>query len=195
MRFLPTALPDVLLVEPQVFGDERGFFMETYRLERFAEAGIGIPFVQDNHSASSRGVLRGLHYQQPHPQGKLLRCISGAIFDVAVDIRRGSQTFGRWVGYDLTADNRRQLWIPPGFAHGFCVTSERAEVVYKCTEVWMQEFDRSIRWDDPAIGIEWPIPSPILSAKDAAAPTLAEASALPEFDRGARMLDTPSKRG
>lgn len=195
MRFLPTDLPGVLLVEPQVYGDERGFFMEIYRLERFAEAGIDLPFVQDNHSASSRGVLRGLHYQQPHPQGKLLRCIAGAIFDVAVDIRQGSPTFGRWVGYDLTADNRRQLWIPPGFAHGFCVTSERAEVVYKCTEVWRQKFDRSIRWDDPAIGIEWPISTPTLSAKDAAAPTLAEASELPEFEAAASMLDTPSNRG
>ncbi|MFN2238106.1 MAG: dTDP-4-dehydrorhamnose 3,5-epimerase [Thermoanaerobaculia bacterium] len=195
MRFLPTALPGVVLVEPQVYGDERGFFMEIYRLERFAEAGINLPFVQDNHSASSHGVLRGLHYQQPYPQGKLLRCIAGAIFDVAVDIRRGSPTFGRWVGYDLTAENRRQLWIPPGFAHGFCVTSERAEVVYKCTEVWRQEFDRSIRWDDPEIGIEWPDSGPILSAKDAAAPTLAEAAELPEFVGASTMLDTPSKRG
>jgi dTDP-4-dehydrorhamnose 3,5-epimerase len=195
MRFLPTALPGVVLVEPQVFGDERGFFMETYRLERFADAGIDLPFVQDNHSASSHGVLRGLHYQQPHPQGKLLRCIAGSIFDVAVDIRRGSPTFGRWVGYDLTAENRRQLWIPPGFAHGFCVTSERAEVVYKCTEVWRQEFDRSIRWDDPAIGIEWPVSSPILSAKDAAAPTLAAAAELPEFGEASAMLDMPSQRG
>jgi dTDP-4-dehydrorhamnose 3,5-epimerase len=195
MRFLPTDLPGVVLVEPQVYGDERGFFMEIYRLERFAEAGIDLPFVQDNHSASSRGVLRGLHYQQPHPQGKLLRCIAGSIFDVAVDIRRGSPTFGRWVGYDLTAENRRQLWIPPGFAHGFCVTSERAEVVYKCTEVWRQEFDRSIRWDDPEIGIEWPVSNPILSQKDAAAPMLAEASELPEFEEASAMLDTPSKRG
>lgn len=195
MRFLPTALSGVVLVEPQVFGDERGFFMETYRIEAFAAAGIDLPFVQDNHSASSHGVLRGLHYQHPHPQGKLLRCIAGAIFDVAVDIRRGSPSFGRWVGYELTADNKRQLWVPPGFAHGFCVTSERAEVVYKCTEPWRKEFDRSIRWDDPSIGIAWPLANPTLSSKDAAAPTLDQASELPEFDPAPTVLDMEPERG
>jgi dTDP-4-dehydrorhamnose 3,5-epimerase len=179
MRFLPSSLPGVVVVEPDVFGDARGFFLETYRREAFVAAGIDAHFVQDNHSGSARGVLRGLHYQEPFPQGKLVRCVSGSVFDVAVDIRRGSPTFGRWFGTELSAENKLQMWIPAGFAHGFCVTSEWGEVVYKCTEVWRKEFDRSIAWNDPEIGIEWPLAEPVLSTKDAAAPRLAEADVLP----------------
>ncbi|HVR43619.1 MAG TPA: dTDP-4-dehydrorhamnose 3,5-epimerase [Thermoanaerobaculia bacterium] len=181
MRFIETPLPEVLILEPRLHGDERGFFMETYRKDELARAGISAEFVQDNHSSSSRGVLRGLHYQEPFPQGKLVRCIAGTIFDVAVDIRRSSPAFGRWFGAELSAENKLQMWIPPGFAHGFCVTSERAEVLYKCTEVWRKELDRSILWNDAAIGIEWPLADPILSEKDAGAPTLAAALVLPAF--------------
>lgn len=179
MRFHPTPLPEVLLLEPAVFADDRGFFLETYRIDLFAANGIDLPFVQDNHSSSKRGVLRGLHYQEPQPQGKLVRCVAGSIFDVAVDIRRASPRFGRWFGTELSAENGRQLWIPPGFAHGFCATSERAEVVYKCTALWKKEYDRSIAWNDPQIGIEWPLADPILSPKDAGAPRLADAEILP----------------
>lgn len=182
MKFVETSLPGVLVVEPKVFGDDRGFFMEIYHAAKFAEAGIADPFVQDNHSRSSRGVLRGLHFQEPNPQGKLVRAIGGVIFDVAVDIRRGSPTFGKWVGVELSAENKRQLWVPPGFAHGFCVTSETADVVYKCTSLYAPESDRGIRWNDPAIGIEWPPITPLLSPKDEAAPLLAEAPILPVFD-------------
>lgn len=181
MRFRETSLPGVFLVDVDVFGDDRGFFMETYRRERFAAAGIDAVFVQDNHSGSTHGVLRGLHYQEPHPQGKLVRCTAGSIFDVAVDIRRGSPHFGKWFGAELSAENRLQMWVPEGFAHGFCVTSDRAEVVYKCTEVWRKESDRSILWNDPAIGIEWPVEEPVLSEKDAAAPPLDAADPLPKF--------------
>ena len=179
MRFLATSLPGVILIEADVFGDERGFFLETYRQEEFAAAGIDLPFVQDNHSGSVRGVLRGLHYQEPFAQGKLIRCAAGAVFDVAVDIRKGSPSFGRWFGTELSADNKVQMWVPPGFAHGFCVTSAWGEIVYKCTDVWRKEHDRAIAWNDPAIGIEWPIAEPLLSAKDAAAPRLREAAVLP----------------
>ena len=181
MNFVKTSLPGVLIVEPKVFGDDRGFFMETYHAARFAEAGVGDQFVQDNHSRSTRGVLRGLHFQDPNPQGKLVRAVSGTIFDVAVDIRRGSPTFGRWVGVELSAENKRQLWVPAGFAHGFCVTSETADVVYKCTALYDPVSDRGIRWNDPAIGIEWPGVEPVLSPKDAAAPLLADAPLLPVF--------------
>ncbi|MGH9456144.1 MAG: dTDP-4-dehydrorhamnose 3,5-epimerase [Thermoanaerobaculia bacterium] len=181
MKFLETTLPGVLLVQPDVFGDDRGFFMETYREEAFRAAGIDARFVQDNHSASLRGVLRGLHYQEPFPQGKLIRCVAGSIFDVAVDIRTGSPHFGKWFGAELSATNRLQMWVPPGFAHGFCVTSDRAEVVYKCTEIWRKEVDRSILWNDPAIGIEWPVSEPVLSEKDAKAPRLSHAGVLPQF--------------
>ncbi len=181
MRFLPTSLPGVLLIEADVFGDERGFFLETYRQEEFSAAGIDSTFVQDNHSGSVRGVLRGLHYQEPCAQGKLIRCVAGSVFDVAVDIRKGSPSFGRWFGTELSADSKLQMWVPPGFAHGFCVTSAWGEIVYKCTDVWRKENDRAIAWNDPAIGIEWPIAEPLLSAKDAAAPRLADAAVLPRL--------------
>lgn len=170
MRFTPTAIPDVVLIEPQVFGDERGFFMETYQQERFAAAGITAPFVQDNHSGSRQGILRGLHYQVRRPQGKLVRVIAGEIWDVAVDLRRTSPTFGRWAAERLSAENRRQLWIPPGFAHGFYVLSAWAEVIYKVTDLYAPEWDRTLRWDDPTVGIPWPLidgQPPVLSTKDA----------------------------
>lgn len=182
MQFVPTSLPGVFLIEPVVFEDDRGFFLETYRRATFAAAGITAEFVQDNHSGSARGVLRGLHYQEPHAQGKLVRCVFGEIFDVAVDIRKGSPHFGKWFGTTLSVENRIQMWIPEGFAHGFCATSDRAEVVYKCTEVWKGEFDWSLLWNDPDLGIEWPIREPVLSPKDASAPRLREASVLPLYE-------------
>lgn len=172
MQVTPTSLPDVLLVQPVAHHDERGHFLETFHAERYAQAGIPGPFVQDNLSFSKRGVLRGLHYQWPNPQGKLVYVLHGEVFDVAVDIRRDSPTFGRWVGVTLSADNHHQLWIPPGFAHGFCVTSETALVAYKCTALYAPKCDRAIRWDDPDIGIQWPMANPELSAKDAAAGSL-----------------------
>jgi dTDP-4-dehydrorhamnose 3,5-epimerase len=174
VKVLETAIPGVLLVEPRVFGDARGFFLETYHADRYAAAGVPGPFVQDNVSRSRRGVLRGLHFQHPHGQGKLVQVLEGEVFDVAVDVRVGSPTFGEWVGERLSADTRRQLYIPPGFAHGFLVTSEDALFVYKCTDVYHPESERSLRWDDPALGIEWPLGDVELSAKDRAAPTLAE---------------------
>jgi len=179
LKVIETSLPGVLLLEPKVFGDERGFFMETYHVERFREIGIGAPFVQDNHSRSARGVLRGLHFQEPKAQGKLVRCPRGALFDVAVDIRRSSPHFGKWYCTELSEENKRMLWVPPGFAHGFCALTDIAELVYKCTELFDASADRAIAWNDPAIGIEWPISDPVLSAKDAAAPTLANAPILP----------------
>lgn len=172
------ALPEVVLVRPQVFGDDRGFFMETWNERVFNEAvGYGVDFVQDNHSRSVRGVLRGLHYQLDEPQGKLVRVTSGEIFDIAVDLRRQSPNFGQWIARELTADNKHQLWIPPGFGHGFLVLSTSADVLYKTTTYYHQPSDRSIRWDDPDIGIAWPLggADPIVSQKDAAAPTLAAA--------------------
>jgi dTDP-4-dehydrorhamnose 3,5-epimerase len=182
MRFLPTRLPGVTLIEPDVHQDARGFFLETWHQRKYAEAGICGPFVQDNHSHSARGTLRGLHAQLLQPQGKLVRAVEGEMFDVAVDIRRGSPSFGRWVGFVLSGSNFRQLWIPPGFAHGFCVLSERVHVEYKCTEFYDRQDELAIAWNDPAIGIEWPIASPVLSAKDAAAPRLeAVAGSLPAF--------------
>ena len=175
-----TTLPGVKLIEPRVFGDDRGFFLESWNARAFAAAGIDTPFVQDNHSRSARGVLRGLHYQIVEPQGKLVRVVSGAVFDVAVDIRRSSPHFGRWVGYELSADNKHMLWVPPGFAHGFIVLSEAADFMYKCTTFYAPAHDRAIVWDDPAIGIDWPIEgSPQLSVKDAAAPCLADAEVFP----------------
>ncbi|MBF0138238.1 MAG: dTDP-4-dehydrorhamnose 3,5-epimerase [Magnetococcus sp. DMHC-1] len=180
MKFIPTSLPGVLLVEPPVFADARGFFMETYHRDKFLAAGIVDPFVQDNHSRSAANVLRGLHFQEPYPQGKLVRVLFGRIYDVAVDIRRESAHFGRWVGVELSAENRRQLWIPPGFAHGFCVLSpEGAEIAYKCTDIYRPEADRGILWNDPALGIAWPVTDPLLSPKDVAWPTLAHAPCLP----------------
>ncbi len=182
MNFLPTALPEVIIVEPRLFGDDRGFFMETYHRAKFHAGGITADFVQDNHSGSRGGILRGLHYQIRQAQGKLVRVVVGKVFDVAVDIRRSSPTFGRWVGAELSADNKRQLWIPEGFAHGFYVLSEWAEVVYKATNLYAPEWDRSIRWDDPDIGINWPLVDgqpPLLSQKDAAAPFLRQAEVFP----------------
>ncbi len=182
MRFAPTAIPDVMLIEPTVHGDARGFFMETWHAARFQAAGIDASFVQDNHSLSVRGTLRGLHYQLCHPQGKLVRVVRGAVYDVAVDLRRSSPHFGRWVGMELSARNRRQLWIPPGFAHGFYVLSEEAEFVYKCTDYYAPECEHTLRWNDTALGIAWPLhpgQAPIVSAKDAAGLTLAEAEVFP----------------
>lgn len=177
----PTAMPDVLVLEPKVFGDARGFFFESFNARDFAQVtGLNVEFVQDNHSKSARGVLRGLHYQIQHPQGKLVRVIKGEVFDVAVDLRRSSPTFGRWVGERLSADNHRQLWVPPGFAHGFVVTSESAEFLYKTTDYWYPEHERSLLWSDPAIGIHWPIEGqPLLAAKDAAAALLRAAELFP----------------
>jgi len=172
------AIPEVLLLTPRVFGDARGFFFESFNATRFAEAtGVALPFVQDNHSRSTRGVLRGLHYQlPPHAQGKLVRVTQGEVFDVAVDIRRSSPSFGRWVGALLSAENPRQLWVPPGFAHGFLTLSETAEFLYKTTDYYAPQCERVIRWDDPALAIEWPSGlTPSLAARDAAAPALAQA--------------------
>ena len=177
MKMIETALPGVMLIEPKVFGDDRGFFLESWNAAAFAAAGLDIAFVQDNHSRSARGVLRGLHYQLGTPQGKLVRVTSGAVFDVAVDIRRSSPHFGRWVGYELSDANKRMLYVPPGFAHGFLVLSETADFLYKCTTLYNPPTDRGIRFDDPAIGIAWPDVgiAPMLSGKDAAAPMLADA--------------------
>jgi dTDP-4-dehydrorhamnose 3,5-epimerase len=174
MKFLPTGLPGVLLIEPDVFKDPRGFFLETYHERKYAEGGIAGPFVQDNHSYSSRGTLRGLHAQRTKPQGKLVRAVEGEMFDVAVDIRQDSPTFGKWVGFALSGENFRQLWIPPGFAHGFCVLSERVHVEYKCTDFYDKADEITVAWNDAAIGIAWPVEAPTLSARDAAAPRLAE---------------------
>jgi dTDP-4-dehydrorhamnose 3,5-epimerase len=175
VKVLATELPGVVVVEPVVHRDARGFFLETWRESRYHEHGIDVRWVQDNHSRSMRGALRGLHAQlPPRAQDKLLRCIAGEIFDVAVDVRRGSPTFGLWAGVVLSAENFRQLFVPAGFAHGFCVTSESAEVEYKCSEPYSPEDEIAIAWNDPAIGIRWPIDEPTLSSRDAAAPTLAE---------------------
>jgi dTDP-4-dehydrorhamnose 3,5-epimerase len=169
-------ISDVILVVPKVFGDDRGFFLESYKHSDFAAAGIPEHFVQDNHSRSVKGVLRGLHYQKnPAAQGKLVRCLNGSIFDVAVDIRKGSPTFGMWVSSELTGGNHHMLYVPPGFAHGFLVLTETAEVLYKCTTEYMPSEDRGIIWNDPSIGITWPIPGPILSAKDRVLPLLKDA--------------------
>jgi len=166
LKLLPTPLPGVLLVEPRVFRDERGFFLEVWNASRFASQGLDVAFVQDNHSLSHQGTLRGLHVQLPNSQGKLIRCTEGAIFDVAVDIRRDSPTFARWFGLELSAENFRQLWVPPDFAHGFCVLSGRAQVEYKCTTFYDPAAEIAIAWDDPAIGVSWPIASPFLSPRD-----------------------------
>lgn len=179
MKITPTALPEVLIVEPRVFGDARGFFTESWNEQTFNQAvGSVVRFVQDNHSRSARGVLRGLHFQlPPHTQGKLVRVVSGAVFDVAVDLRRSSLNFGRWAGVELTADNQRQLWIPPGFAHGFMVLSETADFLYKTTDYYAPDCEGALRWDDPAIDIQWPDLGmvPLLAEKDAKAPLLADA--------------------
>ncbi len=182
MRIEPTELPGVLLIEPRVLRDERGFFLEVFHAAKFKAFGLDLTFVQDNHSASKQGTVRGLHIQTGDPQGKLVRCVAGAVFDVAVDVRRGSPTFARWFGVTLSADNFRQIWIPPGFAHGFAVLSERAEVEYKCTTFYRPEADLAILWNDPEIGIAWPFSTPTLSPRDSVAAPLAElADRLPEF--------------
>ena len=178
MKFIPLAIPDVVRIEPAVFSDPRGFFLESFHRRLFEQAGLPGEFVQDNHSGSSRGVLRGLHYQIRQPQGKLVRMVAGEVFDVAVDLRRGSQTFGRWVGVVLSASSRHQLWIPPGFAHGFYVLSEWAEVLYKATDYYAPEWERSLLWNDPALGVGWPLDKdspPIISEKDAGGALLAKA--------------------
>jgi dTDP-4-dehydrorhamnose 3,5-epimerase len=170
VKFTASAIPDVVLIEPVVHRDHRGFLLETWHAEKFRRGGLDITFVQDNHSGSVRHAVRGLHYQVERPQGKLVRVVAGEIFDVAVDLRRSSATFGRWVSATLSAANRMQLWVPPGFAHGFCVTSADAEVVYKCTDLYFAEHERTIRWDDPTLGIAWPLAGqqPLISPKDAA---------------------------
>jgi dTDP-4-dehydrorhamnose 3,5-epimerase len=177
MKFIPTELPGVMLVEPQVFGDHRGFFMESWHKTKFADGGIDVRFVQDNHSRSARGILRGLHIQLKHTQGKLVRVTAGEIFDVAVDLRKDSPQFGQWVGRVLSDSNRHQLWVPPGFGHGFCVLSESADVIYKCTDFYAPEHELTLAWDDPTVGIRWPLvagAAPVLSGKDAAGLSLAE---------------------
>jgi dTDP-4-dehydrorhamnose 3,5-epimerase len=179
LNVIPTPLPEVLILEPRVHGDDRGWFMETFNASVFREHGLPAGFAQDNQSHSVRGVLRGLHYQLEQPQGKLVRCISGSIFDVAVDIRRSSPNFGKWTGVELTAENRRMLWIPPMFAHGFEVLSDEADVIYKCTTPWHRESDRSILWNDPAIGITWHTKNPSVSAKDAQGSLLRDADVFP----------------
>jgi len=180
MNIVQTSLPGVIVLEPKQFRDDRGFFLETFHASRYAEAGIKLPFVQDNWSHSIKGTLRGLHFQQPKGQGKLVHVVAGKVFDVAVDIRKGSPTFGKWAGVELSAENKRQLWLPPGFAHGFYVMSEYADFLYKCTEVYAPECDRGIAWNDPAIGIQWPLQGePLLSPKDAKAPLLKDAAVLP----------------
>jgi len=173
----PTDIPEVLILEPKVFGDARGFFYESFNARDFAQAtGLDVNFVQDNHSKSAQGVLRGLHYQIQHAQGKLVRVVQGEVFDVAVDLRKSSATLGQWVGVHLSADNHRQLWVPPGFAHGFVVLSESAEFLYKTTDYWYPEHERSLLWNDPAVGIDWPLDGqPLLAAKDAAGKLLAQA--------------------
>jgi dTDP-4-dehydrorhamnose 3,5-epimerase len=185
MKFTETRLPGVILVEPTVHRDARGFFLETYHAERYAAAGLDEVFVQDNHSRSVKGTLRGLHAQWRRPQGKLVRAVRGEIFDVAVDARRGSPTYGQWVASRLSADNFRQLYVPPGFLHGFCVLSDVAEVEYKCTAVYDPGGELTVIWDDPEIGIRWPVADPVLSAKDGSAPRLAGVQdLLPGYDGG-----------
>jgi dTDP-4-dehydrorhamnose 3,5-epimerase len=182
MKFIETPLRDVYLLEPKVFGDQRGFFMETWNHDTFRAAGFDLTFVQDNHSRSARGILRGLHFQTEHTQGKLVRVTAGEVFDVAVDLRRGSPTLGKWYGVHLNAENQRMLWVPPGFAHGFYVTSDYADFLYKCTDIYHPASEKTLAWNDATVGIEWPVPAgetPLLSAKDANGLSWAEA---PRFD-------------
>jgi dTDP-4-dehydrorhamnose 3,5-epimerase len=175
MKKIETAIPDVFLIEPRVFGDDRGFFFESWNKKSLHDLGLDVDFVQDNHSRSQRGVLRGLHYQIQHAQGKLVRVTVGEVFDVAVDLRKSSPTFGQWVSFVLSAENRHMAWIPPGFAHGFCVTSDVAEFLYKTTDYWHPEFERSLLWNDPALAIPWPLADfPQLAAKDEAGIPMAE---------------------
>ncbi len=184
MEIIETQLPDVLLIRPRVFRDTRGFFCETFSEARYREAGVGLSFVQDNLSYSGRGTLRGLHLQHPHEQGKLVMAANGEVFDVAVDVRVGSPTFGKWAGARLSSDTLEQLWVPPGFAHGFCVLSDEALFSYKCTDFYSKADELSVRWDDPDIGIDWPIDAPLLSVKDAGAPRLRDIdpARLPRFE-------------
>jgi dTDP-4-dehydrorhamnose 3,5-epimerase len=177
MKAIPTNLPEVMIIEPKVFGDERGFFFESFNAKKFAElTDVDVEFVQDNHSLSAKNILRGLHYQIKQAQGKLVRVVTGEVFDVAVDIRKSSPRFGQWTGVVLSAENQRQLWIPPGFAHGFVVLSDKAEFLYKTTDYWAPEYERSLQWNDPAIGIEWPLQGePVMSAKDQQGKLLADA--------------------
>ncbi len=184
MNVEPQEIPDVLLITPKVFGDARGFFLESFSAQLYAEAGMTLPFVQDNCSRSKKGTLRGLHFQEPQPQGKLVWVPRGAVYDVAVDIRVGSPTFGKWVGAELSEENKRQLWVPPGFAHGFLVLSDEADFFYKCTDYYQPKHDRGILWNDPAINIEWPTldgAELLLSDKDRKQPLLADAPALPRY--------------
>lgn len=174
MKIIETELPGVLIIEPQVFRDERGFFLESFHAERYREAGIDMAFVQDNHSRSRKGVLRGLHFQRRHPQGKLVRASRGSIFDVAADIDPASPTFGQYVGVTLSDENHRQMWIPPGFAHGFCVLSDEADFEYKCTDLYYPNDEGGVLWSDPDLNIQWPLSDPLLSAKDLALPSLAD---------------------
>jgi dTDP-4-dehydrorhamnose 3,5-epimerase len=173
VKITPLDIPGALLIEPSLFRDRRGLFCETFHAQRYVEAGLTDQFVQDNFSRSVRGTLRGLHYQQPHPQGKLVMAVEGTIYDVVVDIRKGSPTYGTWQGFDLSSDNYRQLYIPPGCAHGFCVTSEEAAVLYKCTDFYSPNDERGLIWNDPALRISWPVSSPLLSPKDQGYPSLA----------------------
>lgn len=186
MNIIETSLPGVLVIEPKVFGDKRGFFLETYREDQLIEAGISEKFVQDNHSRSSRGVLRGLHYQLIQPQGKLVRVARGEVFDVAVDVRQGSPTFGQWCGDILNEENMRMMYVPPGFAHGFIVLSDVADLIYKCTDYYHPQSEQGIRWNDPDIGIEWPLSDVNLSEKDASNPLLKNqpAELLPDYTGG-----------
>ena len=182
MEFIPTRLPEVVLIKPKVFGDERGFFLESWQQKKFADAGIHADFVQDNHSHSSQWILRGMHYQIQNTQGKLVRVSRGAVYDVAIDVRRSSPRFGEWVGVELSDVNHQMMWIPPGFAHGFLTLTEKVDFMYKCTELYSPQYERCIRWDDPDVGIQWPLPvgvSPQLAARDAQAPGIRNAEVFP----------------
>lgn len=181
MKVEPTSIPDVLIIEPQVFGDERGFFMETWNAESFRGLGLDVEFVQDNHSRSNRGTLRGIHYQLPRPQGKLVRVTAGSVFDVALDMRRSSATFGQWAGVELSAENKRMLWIPAGFGHGFLALEDGTDFVYKCTDYYSPQDECCLRWNDPEIGIDWPLNgiTPVLSAKDSAGVCFTSADTYP----------------
>jgi dTDP-4-dehydrorhamnose 3,5-epimerase len=182
MKRAETSLPDVVVLEPRVFRDDRGFFLETHSVRAHSAAGINAPFVQDNFSRSARGTLRGLHFQEPNAQGKLCTVLRGTVYDVAVDVRRGSPTFGKWIAVELSDRTMNQIWIPPGFAHGFCVTSDEADFHYKCTAPYDPASERAVRWDDPALGITWPeVGERVLSARDRAAPLLADAPVLPTY--------------
>ena len=181
MNIKETALPGVLVIEPRVFRDDRGLFVEVFSAQRYGALGLPDIFAQDNMSRSACGTVRGLHFQEPNGQGKLVQVTRGSVFDVVVDVRRGSPTFGKWIGVELDGDSARQMWIPPGFAHGFCATSDVADFLYKCTTPYSPESERCIRWNDPDIGIQWPVVDPRLSPKDAAAPTLREAPVLPTY--------------